>query len=112
MEDNRANREILTTRLYSFEYVCQKVADGHEGLCILRSSPFDLVICDYRMLEMNGFQFIHTSTYDISTIPIIFTTTHSDRTVIDHACSFGSTITLVELYSMENLKTALGLIGH
>lgn len=114
VEDNPDHREILTTRLYSLGYVCQEVAGGHEGLCILHSSRFDLVICDYRMPEMNGFQFIHTlrTTYDISTIPIIFTTTHSDRTVIDHAFSLGATTTLVKPYSLENLQTALDLVGR
>ncbi|MBA3967015.1 MAG: response regulator [Nitrospirales bacterium] len=64
------------------------------------------------MPEMNGFQFIHTvrKTSGISTIPIIFLTTHSDRTVIDQAFSLGATTTLVKPYSLENLKTALDLL--
>lgn len=112
VEDNPDHREILKTRLNSLGYVCQEVGDGHEGLITLCYSRFDLVICDYRMPEMNGFQFIHTvrKTYGIFTIPIIFMTTHSDRTVIDHAFSLGATTTLVKPYSLENLKTALDLI--
>ncbi|WNM62649.1 response regulator [Candidatus Nitrospira neomarina] len=88
------------------------MAGGREGLSVLRSSRFDLVICDYRMPEMNGFRFIHTlgTTYDISTIFIIFTTTHSARTVIDHAFSLGATTTQVEPYSLETLQTVLVLI--
>lgn len=74
-EDNPDHREMSNNQL--LEYVCQEAAGGHERLCILRSSRCDLVMCDYRMLEMNGFQFIHISTDDISTIPIIFATTHS-----------------------------------
>lgn len=112
VEDNPDHREILTTRLNSLGYVCQQATDGHEGLFTLCHSRFDLVICDYRMPEMNGFQFIHTvrQTSGISTIPIIFMTTHSDRAVIDHAFSLGATTTLVKPYSLENLKTALDLI--
>ena len=114
VEGNPDHREILTTRLSSLGYVCHEVAGGHEGLCILRSSGFDLVICDYRMPEMNGFQFIHTlrTNYDLATIPIIFTTTHSDRTVIGHAYSLGATTTPVKPYSLENLQTALNFIGR
>jgi CheY-like chemotaxis protein len=114
VENNQDHREILKTRLHSLGYVCQEAADGHEGLFALRYSRFDLVICDYRMPEMNGFQFIHTlrNIYDISTIPIIFTTSHSDRTVIDHAFSLGAITTLVKPYSLEHLKTALDLIGR
>lgn len=94
--------------------MCQEVAGGREGLWVLRSSRFVLVICDYRMPEMIGFQFIHTlrTTNDLSTIPIIFTTTHSDRTVIDHAFSLGATTTLGKPYSLENLETALDLVGR
>lgn len=112
VEDNPDHREILKTRLNSLGYVSQEAAGSHEGLIALSYSRFDLVICDYRMPEMNGFQFIHTvrKTYGMSTIPIIFMTTHSDRTVIDHAFSLGATTTLVKPYSLENLKTALDLI--
>ena len=112
VEDNPDHREILKTRLKSLGYMCQEATDGHEGLITLDHSRFDLVMCDYRMPEMNGFQFIHTlrKTYGISTIPITFMTTHSDRTVIDQAFSLGATTTLVKPYSLENLKTALDLI--
>lgn len=112
VEDNPDHREILKTRLHSLGYVCQEATDGHDGLFTLGYSRFDLVICDYRMPEMNGFQFIHTvrKTSGISTIPIIFMTTHSDRTVIDQALSLGATTALVKPYSLENLKTALYLI--
>jgi two-component system, chemotaxis family, chemotaxis protein CheY len=94
--------------------VSQEVAGGREGLCMLRFSRIDLVIRDYRMLERNGVQFIHTfkTTYDISTIPIIFTTTHSDRTVVDHAFSLGATTTLAKPFSLEIPKTALDLVGR
>ncbi len=112
VEDNPDHREILKTRLNSLGYVCQEATGGHEGLLRLCYSRFDLVICDDRMPEMNGFQFIHTvrKTSGISTIPIIFLTTHSDRTVIDQAFSLGATTTLVKPYSLENLKTALDLL--
>ncbi|MBA3966374.1 MAG: response regulator, partial [Nitrospirales bacterium] len=60
MEDNPDHREILKTRLNSLGYVCQEATGGHEGLLRLCYSRFDLVICDDRMPEMNGFQFIHT----------------------------------------------------
>lgn len=112
VEANPDHREILHTRLNSLGYVCQETADGHEGLYTIRYSRFDLVICDCRMPEMNGFQFIHTlrKAYGMSTIPIIFTTAHSDRAVIDQAFSLGATTTLVKPYSLENLKTALNLI--
>ncbi len=112
VEDNPDHREILQTRLHSLGNVCQEATDGRKGFLTLCSSRFDLVFCDYRMPEMNGFQFIHTvrKTSGISTIPIIFMTTHSDRTVIDHALSLGATTALVKPYSLENLKTALYLI--
>ncbi|GJL70089.1 MAG: hypothetical protein NPIRA06_27240 [Nitrospirales bacterium] len=64
------------------------------------------------MPEMDGFQFIYTvrKTRGISTIPIIFTTTHSDRAIIDHALSLGATTTLVKPFSRDILKTALDRI--
>lgn len=112
VEDNPDHREILKTRLNSLGNVCREATDGHEGLLTLCYSPFDLVMCDYRMPEMNGFQFIHTvrKTSGISCIPIIFMTTHSDRSVIDQALSLGATTALAKPYSVENLKTALYLI--
>lgn len=112
VEDNPDHREILKTRLNSLGFVCQEAADGHEGLFSLHYSRVDLVICDYRMPGMNGFQFIHTvrKTFGISTIPIIFMTTHSNPAVMDLALSVGATTILAKPFSLKSLQTAINLI--
>lgn len=112
VEDDPDHREILTTRLRSFGFLCQEAADGYGGLDKLGHSPFDLVISDYQMPQMNGIQFIQSirMTKGLSTIPIILMTGHSDPTVIEQALSAGATTTLTKPCSFDTLKTALNLI--
>ncbi len=111
VEDNRDHREILHTLLDSLGYVCQEAANGSEGLNELRRSIFNLVMTDYQMPQMNGIQLIHQvrNTQDLSAIPIILMTGHSDPKVIDHARAVGATSTLLKPYSLEDLKTSLNL---
>ena len=112
VEDNRDHREILHTLLDSLGYVCREAANGREGLNELRRSFFNLVMTDYQMPQMNGIQFIQQiqTTQDLSAIPIILMTGHSDPKVIDHARAVGATSTLLKPYSLEELKTSLNLV--
>ncbi len=54
-EDNRTNQMVITRILESFGYSAVVVASGKQALKAFRTEPFDLIILDCHMPEMDGF---------------------------------------------------------
>ena len=54
VDDNESNRLLLARRLARQGYTITPAADGREALALLRAQPFDLVLLDILMPEMDG----------------------------------------------------------
>jgi len=82
VEDNRANRELCIKLLENFHCHPTAVRNGEEAIAIVRKQPFDLILMDCQMPEMDGFE---ASTNicrmkkqrEISNIPIIALTANA-----------------------------------
>jgi adenylate cyclase len=56
VDDNAANRDLLTRRLSREGHLVEAVEDGRSALKQIASDRFDLVLLDLMMPEMNGFE--------------------------------------------------------
>jgi class 3 adenylate cyclase/CheY-like chemotaxis protein len=56
VDDNAANRDLLTRRLAREGHLVEAVEDGRSALKQVASDHFDLVLLDLMMPEMNGFE--------------------------------------------------------
>lgn len=56
VEDNDANRVMLCRRLNGRGYATVEAATGREALAAVRVQPFDLVLCDIMMPEVDGYE--------------------------------------------------------
>ena len=56
VDDDRRNCLLLAARLQSAGHVTAMAENGRQGLEMLRAQPFDLVLLDLLMPEMNGYQ--------------------------------------------------------
>jgi len=54
-EDNPINREIMLSQLTALGYTVQEAADGKEALRKYQAGPYDLVLTDIEMPEMDGY---------------------------------------------------------
>ncbi len=56
VDDNEMNRDMLARRLQRLGHETCMAGDGREALALLRSQPFDLVLLDITMPEMDGYE--------------------------------------------------------
>jgi class 3 adenylate cyclase len=54
VDDDEANRNVLSRRLFRLGYAVVEASNGREALEVLASSPIDLVLLDVMMPEMDG----------------------------------------------------------
>ena len=75
VDDNRVNRVLLARSLEAQGHRVETVENGRQALEKLRRDPFDLVLLDIEMPEMNGYQVLETCLQDpeLRDIPIIMT---------------------------------------
>jgi len=75
VDDNRVNRLLLIHGLEQQGHVVDSAENGRQALEMLRARPYDLVLLDIEMPEMNGFQVLDVCLKDteLRNLPIIMT---------------------------------------
>jgi class 3 adenylate cyclase len=76
VDDNRINRLMLARAVSQLGYPIETAENGREALEKLRAEPFDLILLDIEMPEMDGYEFLENCVKDpeLRNIPVIMTT--------------------------------------
>jgi adenylate cyclase len=76
VDDNKVNRLLLGRGLEQQGHAVAFAENGVQALATLRAQPFDLVLLDIQMPEMDGYQVLEQITSDLHLrdIPVIMTT--------------------------------------
>lgn len=56
VEDDPINQSVLRSMLEHAGWHCEIAGDGHQGLARLRERPYDLVLMDWQMPELDGLE--------------------------------------------------------
>ncbi len=94
VDDNDTNLQILETQLKLWKYEVVSASSGAEALAKLESSgPFDLIITDMQMPEMDGVQLAKLIKKKKPNLPIIVLSSWGDIHYEDHADLFSAALT-------------------
>ena len=66
IDDNRVNRLLLVRGLEQDGHVVASAENGRQGMEMLRAKPYDLVLLDIEMPELDGFQVLEQLLHDPS----------------------------------------------
>jgi CheY-like chemotaxis protein len=55
IEDNQTNMDLMVYLLHAYGYEPGTARNGRDGIAMALREPFDLVICDLEMPELNGY---------------------------------------------------------
>ncbi|MDT8452056.1 MAG: PAS domain S-box protein [Gammaproteobacteria bacterium] len=111
VEDNEINQQVITMQLSALGYEVMLAADGLEALKLWKTRPFDLVLTDCHMPEMDGFELTkHIRQLETATgshTPIVAITANAMSEDRDKCLDSGMDDCLTKPIEMENLDRAI-----
>ena len=93
--------------LQSLGYVVKGANRGETALEHLRGEPFDLMIVDYRMPGMDGFQVFEQARTIRPEMAIMLITAHGTPDVTNRAMEMGFGAILLKPFTSEELRAAV-----
>ncbi len=114
VDDSRAMRGILVKILARLGFEVLQAADGREALEVLNkeSSPFNLVLSDWNMPEMNGLEFVKALRADARfaavTVVMVTTETHIEQMLI--ALEAGANEYIMKPFTADVVEDKLRLL--
>ncbi|WP_449417695.1 adenylate/guanylate cyclase domain-containing protein [Phormidium nigroviride] len=109
VDDNEVNRDLLARRLQRQGHKVQVAEDGILALEMMRSHPFDLVLLDIMMPQMNGYQVLeHLKADDkLRYIPVIMISAVDDIDSIVRCIELGAEDYLSKPFNPVLLKARI-----
>jgi two-component system cell cycle response regulator DivK len=91
VEDNELNRDMLRRRLEGRGYAVTIAGDGREGIALATATPFDIILMDMSLPELDGWEATRLLRADPRTrgTPIIALTAHAMAGDRDRAIAAG-----------------------
>jgi signal transduction histidine kinase len=92
VDDNEANRDMLCRRLEKRGYRTKTAENGVQALNLLREEPYDLVLLDVMMPEMDGYEVLAhmKSSKDLSHIPVIMVSAQTELESVVRCIEMGA----------------------
>jgi CheY-like chemotaxis protein len=111
-EDNPINREVALAMLAHLGYQADIAANGQEAVAALTQTPYDVVLMDCQMPEMDGFGATrairtHEATAQSGHTPIIALTAHATQEDRQQCLAAGMDDYLGKPFTLEQLRLAL-----
>ena len=109
VDDVEANRDLLARRVAKEGHVVTLAENGREAMEKLRTQPFDLVLLDIQMPEMNGYQVLEQVKADpaLRHIPIVVVSAVSEIDSVARCVQLGAEDYLFKPFNAVLLKARI-----
>ncbi|PJF24003.1 MAG: adenylate/guanylate cyclase domain-containing response regulator, partial [Phototrophicales bacterium] len=110
VDDNEMNRDLLSRRLQRQGHTIVTANNGREAIDKMRSQPFDLVLLDVMMPEMNGYETLEQLKQDpdLRHIPVIMISALDDIESVVRCIELGAEDYLFKPFNPTLLKARIG----
>ena len=116
VDDSSATRSLITSMLEDIGGIdVFEASSGFETLKILPRQPFDLIVTDINMPDINGFELVSfvKNNEKYKNIPVIFVSTERNEEEINNGMSLGAFAYITKPFNTEEfhgiVKKALSL---
>jgi two-component system, chemotaxis family, chemotaxis protein CheY len=110
VDDSKAMRMIVRRSLRQAsigEHTADEAGNGEEALVKLRAAPFDIVLADWNMPQMNGIDLLKAVRAEGIKVHFGFVTSEGTGDIRDQAISAGASFLVVKPFTPEVLHDAL-----
>jgi serine phosphatase RsbU (regulator of sigma subunit) len=109
-DDNELNRDLLSRRVRRLGHEVVLAEDGRQALELLRTEPFDVVLLDIMMPNLNGYEVLEAVRVDdhLMHIPIIMISAVDDPESIARCIRLGAVDYLPKPFDPTILQARLG----
>lgn len=106
VDDEEANRLLLTRRLAQDGYSVTQAEHGRHALALMQAERFDLVLLDMNMPEMDGLATLDAIKSDSALLhtAVVMLTAANDRPSIVHCLSLGAADYLIKPVNPLDLR--------
>ncbi len=110
VDDNKVNRLLLGRSLEQQGHRVEMAENGRQALDMMHEKPFDLVLLDIEMPEMNGYQVLEKASADLQLrdIPIIITSALEELDSVVKCIEMGAEDYLVKPVNPVLLRARIG----
>lgn len=110
VDDNEMNRDLLSRRLQRQGFTIVMAENGKQALDIVRTQPFDMVLLDVMMPQMNGYQVLEAlkADADLRHIPVIMISALDDLESVVRCIELGAEDYLFKPFNPTLLKARIG----
>ncbi len=112
-EDNVINQKVAEKTLQKYGMIVRVASNGLEALELLKSQPFDLILMDCQMPELDGYaatRKIRTFPIAIRNIPIIAMTANAVRGDRERCLQAGMNDYITKPFQLEELLSAVNRV--
>jgi EAL domain-containing protein (putative c-di-GMP-specific phosphodiesterase class I) len=106
-DDDALIRGALARRLGGLGYDVTTAADGREALELLAKTPFEVIVSDIAMPELDGIQLLRAVRQQDAEIPVVLITGAPDVSSAMQAIKLGALLYLTKPVDLEELKTVV-----
>ncbi|MFN8545614.1 MAG: response regulator [Candidatus Binatia bacterium] len=113
VDDSRAIRVVIGRLLREVGFEVVEAGNGREGLERLKEGRPDVILVDWNMPEMNGFEFVVAvraqSAWD--DVPLMMVTTETETEQMARALEAGANEYVMKPFSRDALLEKLAVLG-